>query len=88
MSCHWNYDCDRCGAPDCIATGVELTRHDALTQSDKKKDGRKKWREEHREQEREYARKYREKHGEALKAYHREKMREYRARQRAEMQEG
>lgn len=28
MSCQWGYDCFRCGAPDCIATGQELVRHD------------------------------------------------------------
>lgn len=26
--CQWNYDCEHCGAPDCIASGAELIAYD------------------------------------------------------------
>lgn len=84
MSCQWGYDCFRCGAPDCIATGYEIIHHSDPTQTER----RKRWKARHPEKEKEYIRRYRETHKEELRKRNRERMREYRARQKEQANAG
>lgn len=68
MKCKWNYDCLNCGAPDCIATDLEIVSHDTARRTgvpaEERLRRRREYYAEHRDEIRASQKRYYEEHKE------------------------